>query len=72
MVMHLMATTELLAFVTGHGYNPLTEEWVWGWEYEEEVLSTDPFEGRFTFTIDGDALTLTVDEELTVVEATRH
>lgn len=72
MVIHLMATTELLAFVTAHGYNPLTDEWVWGWGYEEEVLSTDPFEGRFTFTIDGDALTLTVDEELTVVEATRH
>ncbi len=72
MVMHLMATTELLAFVTAHGYNPLIDEWVWGWEYEEEVLSTDPFEGRFTFTIDGDALTLTVDETLTVVEAARY
>lgn len=34
---------------------------------EEEIFGTDPFEARFTFTVDGDALTLTVDDNLNVV-----
>jgi DNA-binding transcriptional ArsR family regulator len=65
--MHLGASTELLAFVTARGLNPLSDPWDWGWEYEEEVLSTDPFEGRFTFTVDGDRIALTVDGDLQVV-----
>jgi len=36
----------------------------------ETVVSTDPFEARFTFTVDDDALTLAVDDDLTVVEST--
>ncbi len=32
----------------------------------------EPFEARFAFTIGDDALTMTVDEDLTVVESTRH
>jgi len=64
---HLAARTELLAFVTARGYNPLADPWNWGWEYEEEILSTDPFEGRFTFAVDGDRISLTVDEELAVI-----
>jgi len=40
-------------------------------EYEETVLSTEPFEARFTFDIDGERLTLRVDDDLEVVEATR-
>jgi hypothetical protein len=38
---------------------------------EEDVISVDPFEARFTFTIDGDAITLTVDEDLTVTAVHR-
>ncbi len=36
--------------------------------YEEEVLGTDPLEARFTFTIDEDTITLTVDESLAVTD----
>lgn len=67
--MHLAASPELLAFLTTHGVDPLAESWDWGWDYEEDVVSTEPFEGRFTFTVDGDEVTLTVDENLDVVEA---
>ncbi|MFB6140729.1 MAG: winged helix-turn-helix domain-containing protein [Halosimplex sp.] len=40
--------------------------------FEEDVVSTDPFEVRFTVAIDGDALTLTVGDDLSVVDAKRR
>jgi hypothetical protein len=39
---------------------------------DETILSTDPFEARFAFDIDGDTFVVTVDEDLSVVEVTRH
>lgn len=70
--MHLAASTELQAFLTSHGVDLLADPWDWGWEYEEEVVSTDPFEGRFTFTVDGDSITLTIDATLDVIDAERR
>lgn len=72
----LVANTDLLAFLTTHGINPISpsSQSAWGaalGDYEEEVLSREPFEARITFTIAGDSLTLTVDDDLSVVEATR-
>ncbi len=69
--MYLASTTELLAFTTARGIDPLADPWDWGWEYEEEVLSTDPFEGRFSFTVAGDPITVTVDDDLAVTDVTR-
>lgn len=37
--------------------------------YEEDVRAADPFEARFRFRLGGEALTLTLDEDLNVVEA---
>lgn len=73
----LFGTTELLAFMTARGYNPISPTpelsfWEITGDYEEELISTDPFEARFTFFIDDDGLTLTVDDELSVVDATEH
>lgn len=69
----LMANAELQAFFLAHGINfiaPSTN--VWGaFEYEEEIRSTDPFEGRFTFTVDGDWIALTVDDHYEVVDVER-
>jgi DNA-binding transcriptional ArsR family regulator len=62
----LLGHTALLSFVTGHGHNPVSPDsirqlnGIHG-DYEEEIVSVDPFEARFTFRIDGDALVLTVD-----------
>jgi hypothetical protein len=39
--------------------------------YDEDVLGTEPFEARFTFTIDEDTITLTVDESLEVADIKR-
>jgi hypothetical protein len=50
---------------------PENEVTVYG-EYAEEVPPTEPFEARFTCTIGDDALTVTVDDDLSVVDSTRH
>lgn len=72
----LLTNTELVAFLTTHGINPVmpSSQSAIGvvTDYDEEVVSIDPFEARFTFTIDGDALTLTVDDDLSVVDVTRN
>lgn len=38
-------------------------------DYDEEIVSREPFEARFTFTAGTETLTLTVDEELDVSDA---
>lgn len=73
----LFSHTAMLDFITDHGFNPIapdSPEAFWGYftPYDEEILSTDPFKARFTFTIERDALTLTVDDDLNVVDTTRH
>lgn len=66
--MHLAADPALLSFALDHSIDPLSEPWDWGWEYEEEILSTNPFRGRFTFCIERDEVSVTVDEDLDVVD----
>lgn len=61
---------ELRVFVGDHGMDPIVEGVKWGWDYSEEVLSVDPFKARLTYTIDNEMITLTVDDELDVVDAT--
>ena len=71
----LLANTELLAFLTTHGINPFAPDSLNRTsqaiaQYDEEVVSTEPFEARLTFTADGDSITLTLDEDLSIVEVT--
>lgn len=73
----LFSHTAMLDFITDHDLNPIAPdslESFWGHftPYEEEILSVDPFEARFKFTIEGDAITFTINDELTVIDATRH
>lgn len=75
-ILKLLDSTDLLAFLTEHGLNPISPDSVSPVdrvqsEYEEEVIATDPFEGRFTFQVGDDRLTLHVGEELAVLDATR-
>jgi ribosomal protein L37AE/L43A len=72
----LAGATPLLAFLTARGYDPVTSDPGTHAavsrtlnDYEETVLSTDPFRARFTFAVDGDELALTVDADMDVVEA---
>lgn len=70
--MAFLNVPELLVFVGKHGLNTSSLAIEWGWDVGEEVVSVDPFEGRFTFTIEDDSITLTVDEDLSVLDVTRH
>jgi len=79
LVLRLVADTELLSFLLDHGLDPIARsgEGIYGidrihMDDEEEVVSTGPFDARFTFTADGEALTLAVDEDLSVIDATRE
>ncbi|WP_255151954.1 DUF7351 domain-containing protein [Halorarius halobius] len=71
----LLDHTALQSFLTDHGINliaPASDRFLSVvMDYEETVSSVDPFEASFTFTVDGDALTLTVDDDLTVVDVAR-
>lgn len=67
----LLADTEVMAFMIDHGVDPLVPRSFHHAALEETVLSTEPFAARFTFTADDETLTLTVDDDLSVVEATR-
>jgi len=70
----LMATTDVLEFLLAHGINPVSPDSQAAYyaalmDYDEEVISIDPFEARFTFSLDDDTLTLAVDDDFDVVEA---
>ncbi|MFB6217741.1 MAG: winged helix-turn-helix domain-containing protein [Halobacteriaceae archaeon] len=74
----LMDRLELLAFLTANGRNPVSPDAetppklnTLHANYTEEVLSTDPFEGRFTFTIGDEWIRLTVDGDRTVLDVER-
>lgn len=70
----LGAETAVLRFVTAHGFNPVTpseEAWqtmVQAWD--EDVVSRNPNEVRITWTLEGDVLSVTVDDHLNVVDVT--
>jgi hypothetical protein len=72
----ILANTEFLAFLTAHGINPFAPESLTRAiramaHYDEEVVSTDPFEARLTFTVDDDSITVTLDADLSVTAVTR-
>ena len=69
----LLADTALIAFVTDHGLNPIAPDSIRGLDgvhsdYDEEILQRDPLRARFTFHIGDDSISVTVDENLDVVE----
>jgi hypothetical protein len=68
----LVHVPELTTFLVDHGLDPTADFVEWSWGYTEEVLSTDPVRFRFTFTLDGESVTLTVDDDLSVVDVSRH
>lgn len=70
----LLADTEVLAFLTTHGINPLaasTEPWAKLETRNEEIVSTEPAVVRLTLVVDGDTIALTVDSDLSVIDVTR-
>lgn len=73
MVGHLYSKPAFRAFFDSRGIDVFAsdpDDWRAFIEYEEDVVQREPFEGRFTFTLGGETLTLTVDETLSVTDVT--
>lgn len=69
---YLGTRTEVMAFQLDHGIDPLAPGDFHPYAaVDETILSAEPFEARYTYTVDGDALTLTVDDDLSVVDIVR-
>lgn len=72
----LLANTDLLAFLTARGINPVvpsSQSAIGSMvDYDEDVRSTDPFEAQFTVRVGEDTLSLTVDDSLRVVETSEE
>jgi DNA-binding transcriptional ArsR family regulator len=73
----LLGKTEVLDFLTDHDINPIATDSPMSMRgildgYEEEVIATEPVTARLTFRIGDDALTVTVDDELSVVQTRRQ
>jgi DNA-binding HxlR family transcriptional regulator len=76
-VVGLLADGEVLAFLATHGVNPVSPSDPAAYSaaimnYEEELVSADPFEARFTLALDGDELSIAVGSDLNVVEVTEN
>jgi hypothetical protein len=69
---HLAVHPEVMALMIEHGIDPIAPEGIFPYAaVDETMLSTEPFEARYTYTIDDDVLSLTVDDDLSVVDVTR-
>lgn len=73
----LYGNPNFLAFLASHGMSPLTSESVIQLvhtivPFDEEIVSTEPFEARFTFAAGDDTIVLTVDDTFDVVDLTAH
>ena len=64
----LVADLGLRRFVADQGIDPLTEGFRWGWDYEEQIHSTDPLDASFIFEVNGETIAVTVNESLDVVD----
>ena len=72
-LLSVLTHVDVLAFLTDHDLNPVQPTDIHRVNqaheaYDEEILATDPLRAQFTVTVDGDRLTVTVDEELSVVD----
>lgn len=65
---HALGNVDLMTFITAYGIDPFASDAFHLRSCTEELLSTDPLRARYTFTAGGDTLTLSVHEDLSVVE----
>lgn len=71
----LLTDLNFVAFLVEHGVNPVLptpdNQRVW-MDYDAEIISAEPFEAQFTFTLGDDELRLTVDDDLTVTDVKKR
>lgn len=69
----LLTADAFIELLVDHGLNPVGVDSMTAvnrahQNYDETVLSTDPLRVEYTFRIDGDSLSLTVDDSLNIIE----
>ena len=64
--------SEMLSFILDQGVNPISSTASERPPFDHEVVSTDPFEGRFIYEGDEESLIITVDENLDAVNVVRE
>lgn len=69
---HALGEVPLIDFMTDHGVDPFVSEAFHLTACEETLIRTRPLKAEYTFRLNGDAITLTIDEELTVTGVSRH
>lgn len=69
---HALGHIDLVAFMASHGIDPFASNAFHLSSCEEELLSSDPLKVQYTFRADDDTLTLTVDDDLSVVDMTNE
>lgn len=66
-----LAVPELMSFLSARGIIPAVPSWeatVPMYDYEDEVIDVEPLELKITYTVNGDQLVLTLDDELNMVD----
>lgn len=66
-----LGDTDLMGFMIDHDLDPMAPRAFHKTAGEEEIVSTDPLEAKYTFTIDDESITLTVDENLETISVHR-
>lgn len=70
---HISVHPETMAFMINHGIDPVAPEGYLPFAaVKEEVRSRQPFEARYTFAADDEILTLTVEDDLAVVDVMKN
>ena len=66
---YLLTRPEVMAFLIDNGVDPIAAGDFHPYAAAKEtILSHSPFEAQYIFTVEGDTLTVTVDEDLSVVD----
>lgn len=71
----VISNTDVLSFLTSHGINPISPPPAFYdmlVTHDEDVVSVDPLEVRLTFSVDEDAITVTVGPTLAVEDVVHH
>lgn len=63
---YLMRSVDFLQFMAEHGMDPIAPDAFHLTSFEETIISTDPFEAKYTYVADNESLTLTVNSDLTI------
>lgn len=67
----LLGHPAVMGFLIDHGRDPVVPEGVHLSAVDETIHATDPFEASFTFTLDDDELSVTVNDQADIIEVTR-